>query len=441
MATSARHGPGTDDAPVTLASIDIRAELESRPCALRDFEQEDRALAMLGAELAEDPKGMLQRLVETALDLCRADTAGGTFLETRDGTEVFRFEALAGVYAAARDRVLARNIGPCGTCIDQNMTQLMYLPDRFFPALRHDPRFVEILLIPFVVRGRPVGTVWIAAHNFDRKFDCEDERRLRKLGAFVSGAWQIWRATAALQELNTALKAEIEERKRAEEHLRHVQKQLKDLPALLVQAQENERRLLARELHDDISQKLAALAMTVSVPQRPSEPARSPDRRIRDFGKQIGLIADDVHRMSRHLHPAILDDLGLETALREECTAFSRRVGIPVRFRAEDVPRFLPADTSLCLFRVAQESLRNAATHACAKEINVSLMRHETDLALFIEDMGDGFNVKKARGKRGLGLISMEERVRLVNGTFKIRSLKGVGTVIEVHVPLSDEGS
>jgi DNA-binding NarL/FixJ family response regulator len=192
---------------------------------------------------------------------------------------------------------------------------------------------------------------------------------------------------------------------------------------MLARVHEAERRLLARELHDDLSQKLAALSMEASAPSNSSpESPGAIGGRIRDLGQKIGGLADDVQLMSRQLHPAILDDLGLEAALREECTRCSQRLGIPVRFQAEDVPRSLPGDIALCLFRVAQESLRNIRKHANAREVRVLLARRKTDLALWVEDIGDGFDIEQARGKRGLGLISMEERVRLVKGDFKIHS-------------------
>ena len=403
-----------DDTVASYAAIDIRAELASRPYRPPNYEAEDRALAVLAAELAENPRNMLQKLAEMALDLCDADSAGISLLETRDGVEVFRWEALAGIFSAFRNQTILRNASPCGVCIDQNTTQLLYLPDRYFAASRVDPRVVEALLIPFHYQGRPVGTVWIVTHRLDRKFDRENERLVRTLAAFVSAGWQLWQA----------------------------QEQLANLPALLVQAQETERRLFASELHDDLSQKLIALSMQVSALSKPS--GESPDvtgQRIHDLGQKIGKLADDVHRMSHQLHPAILDDLGLEVALRDECTSFSQRRNIPVQFEAKDVPRSLPGDIALCLFRVAQESLRNIAKHAKAKDVRVRLARRKTGLALFIEDSGDGFDVEQATGKGGLGLISMQERVRLVHGAFKIRSRAGVGTKIEVYVPISEKSS
>jgi signal transduction histidine kinase len=139
--------------------------------------------------------------------------------------------------------------------------------------------------------------------------------------------------------------------------------------------------------------------------------------------------------MSRRLHPAILDDLGLAAALNNECLAFSERYDIPAELSVENVRMRLPEDVSLCLYRVAQESLRNIGKHAAAVRVRVTLKGDNEEIALLIEDFGDGFDIEEARGKGGLGLVSMDERVRLVNGTFSIQSEPGTGTRVEVRVP------
>jgi signal transduction histidine kinase len=140
--------------------------------------------------------------------------------------------------------------------------------------------------------------------------------------------------------------------------------------------------------------------------------------------------------MSRRLHPAVLDELGLAAALREECVAFSAQAAIPCGVESSGVPRSLPEDVSLCLYRVAQESLRNIAKHAQASKVRVSLSGSKDGITLRVEDTGNGFDPKEVKGKGGLGLISMEERVRLLNGKFAIQSHPGKGTRVEVLVPL-----
>jgi signal transduction histidine kinase len=144
--------------------------------------------------------------------------------------------------------------------------------------------------------------------------------------------------------------------------------------------------------------------------------------------------------MSRRLHPAILDELGLKAALREECVGFSAQLGVPAQFESEGVPTTLPEDVSLCVYRVAQESLRNIAKHANATNVRVVLIGGKGGLTLRIEDTGDGFDLNEVKGKGGLGLISMEERVRLVGGKLTIQSKPGDGTKVEVFVPLRGKG-
>ncbi|MDB6089318.1 MAG: multi-sensor signal transduction histidine kinase [Gammaproteobacteria bacterium] len=220
-----------DAASASFAEVDIRAALASRPRRTPNYEVEVRAMTALADELARNPQTILQSLVEAALELCHADTAGISLLEREANTEVFRWEALAGVFAASRNRTIPRNASPSAVCIDENATQLMHLADRCFPALRGNPRSVETLLAPLHCRGRPIGTVWIVTHRCDRQFDGEDERIVRSLAAFASAGWQLWQShsvlernvaerTEALAQTNLALQQEIDGRKHIEAQLR-----------------------------------------------------------------------------------------------------------------------------------------------------------------------------------------------------------------------------
>jgi len=182
----------------TLEEIDVLSEFAARPQRASNYRAECEAMTALAREMAERPHNILQRLTELALELCRADTAGISILNG----EVFRWEALAGVFSSHRNSTMPRNASPCGVCIDRNATQLMSLADRCFPALRADPQFVEVLLIPFHDHGIPVGTIWIVAHSNERKFDREDERIVRSLAQFASAGWQMVKASEAAKELN-----------------------------------------------------------------------------------------------------------------------------------------------------------------------------------------------------------------------------------------------
>jgi signal transduction histidine kinase len=180
---------------VRFEDVDICNELQTRSSRPPNHEHEGAALALLAKEIAESPRNMLQRLAEAATELCDAGTAGVSIL---DG-DVFRWEAVAGVWSSARGSSMPRNASPCGVCVDRDATQLMRLPDRVFPALSAEPRFVEALFVPLRDHGVPKGTVWVVHHD-ESQFDQEDERRLRVLAQFASAAWQLWQAHEAAHD-------------------------------------------------------------------------------------------------------------------------------------------------------------------------------------------------------------------------------------------------
>jgi len=180
----------------TFGDVDITFELETRPLRPRDRSAEDHAFRTLTVGMTENPSRMLHDLVAAAVSLCQAESAGISLLEE----DVFRWEAVAGVFASAQGSTMPRAESPCGICIDRNSTQLMHLPDRFFAALTAEPRVVEALLVPFHDHGRPVGTVWAVSHSSGVGFDREDERVIRILAQFASAAWQLWRAGEAAAE-------------------------------------------------------------------------------------------------------------------------------------------------------------------------------------------------------------------------------------------------
>jgi len=241
--------------------------------------------------------------------------------------------------------------------------------------------------------------------------------------------------------LRSAVDAALITRTRQYE-LRDYQEELRALTAKLIGAQETESKHLARELHDDFGQKLAVLGMEMAAL---ADRAASNDQELRlrllELTAQIGACSKDIHHISRRLHPAFLDDLGLALALKNECAAFSDQYGIPTRFDPNAIPPSIPDDISLCLYRVAQECLRNAGQHAKAANVRIGLSGGPDEIAMEIADAGTGFDLKKIKGKGRLGLISMEERVRLVNGAFSIRSQPGKGTLVEVRVPLRQNQS
>jgi len=207
--------------------------------------------------------------------------------------------------------------------------------------------------------------------------------------------------------------------------------------ARLIWGQEEERRRLARELHDDLTQRLAVLAIQTGKMEQAAISGCQPDaqtfRALRDQAVQISA---DVHNISRQIHPSILDDLGLEKAIEAQCTRFSNREGLAVDFRAEGIAQTLSKDVALSIYRIIQEGFTNIAKYACARNVALSLKGTGEELYLCVRDDGIGFDAAEVRKKPGLGLSSMRERVRIIHGTLRIASEPEKGTTIEVTVPL-----
>jgi len=224
--------------------------------------------------------------------------------------------------------------------------------------------------------------------------------------------------------LITALLLQRVQRRRAE-------KESTTLSGRLLTAHEDERRRLARELHDDLTQRLARLA--IDAGRMENGPA-APDG-IRPLREDLVRLSEDVHALSYRLHPAVLDDLGLVEALRAECDRVARHGTLRVEVDARDVPETLPAETSLCLFRVAQEALSNAARHGHASAVTVVLSPSRMGLQLAVSDNGSGFDLARPGDHASLGLASMRERVRLLHGELDIESTAGRGTTVVAWVP------
>ena len=150
-------------------------------------------------------------------------------------------------------------------------------------------------------------------------------------------------------------------------------------------------------------------------------------------------ISQDVHNLSRQLHPSMLDDMGLIKAVESECTNISRREGVEIVFNHENIPIAISKDISLTLYRIVQEGLRNITKHACAEHITVSLTGMDHDVLLSVQDDGIGFDLAEGNKQPGLGLSSMRERARLIHGELSIKSQPGKGTAINLRVHLRRE--
>ncbi len=233
----------------------------------------------------------------------------------------------------------------------------------------------------------------------------------------------------------------FEERQTVEERLRENQRELKnnvernrDLAGRLIHAQEEERKRIARELHDDVSQQIALLAIGLDNLAGSSSGTTAPDQsQLPELRRRLGEVAESVRDVAHQLHSATLQHLGIVRGLEVLCRTFSQQHRVEVKFEAEVMQE--PSDeVSLCLFRVAQEALNNAVKHGHASQISVNLIQVAKMLHLKVADTGAGFD--PAAASEGLGLVSMRERLRMAGGTLKITSFRDQGTVIEAVVDL-----
>jgi len=225
---------------------------------------------------------------------------------------------------------------------------------------------------------------------------------------------------------------DISERKRAEKALNY-------LGSRLIAAQEDERKRVARELHDDLNQRMAVLSIELEQLSQKIEKPSSLREHVHKLQLQAQEISTDIHRLSYKLHPSKLDHLGLAAAVKTLCDDFSLMQSGKLRahFHQSGLPADLPKDVTLCLFRIAQEGLRNCVKHSGAELVQVILTKTDHSIRLSVSDNGCGFDTRSELMEKGLGFISMQERLRLVGGEINVFSQPRRGTRIDVSIPLN----
>jgi len=225
--------------------------------------------------------------------------------------------------------------------------------------------------------------------------------------------------------------ADVTERKLAEEAVSSVSRRL-------IEAQEQERALIARELHDDLNQRMALLQIGLEQFEQDMPGLSSRARQqLHDLAEASAEISSSIHNLSYQLHPSKLDTLGLVASMRGFCTEFSQRHKLGVLFVHHDIQEEIPKDVSLCLYRIVEEALQNVLKHSGSDNAKVELSGHCNRIELCISDSGTGFTPESVRAEAGIGLISMRERLRLVGGHISVESGPSLGTQIHVRVPLA----
>jgi len=353
--------------------------------------------AMLSEKLEERDS----RLTETLDQLQLAAAAANVGMWTRKiGEEKMWFSEKAGeIWGFSSTDEYTR----------EYFVQKMHPADRemFFTTLREVDGGKDEFQLEYRIRSKDGGIRWIHSRG---KVDVVDGSRIIR-GAIV----------------------DITNLKIAEEAVR-------ELSHRLMKAQEEERARLARELHDDLSQSISLLSVQLTILRNEPRDLDYVQDQLDQSISDIERLSRDVRRISHELHPAILDQLGLEAALKNFCSDLAAAHSVRIDFEAEDLPRDLPLDISLCLYRVTQESLQNVMKHSAATSAKVRIVSVDGKVHLVVSDNGNGFDSAAAKIKDALGLINIDERVRAVKGKANIISAVGEGTRIEVHIPVDREG-
>jgi signal transduction histidine kinase len=442
--------------PVKLEDVLITSQLYLRPQKPRDPREAAESIQRLARVMARKPHKLVATLLEMALRLCGAGTAGISLLEERpDAEPVFRWTHLAGVLEGYVGKVKPKDLSPSSVCLDLGSPQLFSHPARYFEYFRDlNPPIVETLIFPLPIGDDIQGTLWIVSHDENVKFDSEDVRLMTALSEFTSCGLHLLESIEAERAARKEREDEIEARKRTETLLRQTQSemeaviddrtsQLRQLSARVISLQDEERRRIARELHDSAGQYLAAIEMNLSGLKQSAHLEESLGRQVSDTLELANRCTSEIRTISYLLHPPLLDEMGLASALGWYVEGFSERSGIRVEL---DVPRSLgrlPRETETVLFRVVQQSLANIHRHSGSHVAKIRMEADAESVMVEICDEGRGIEPETLKGfdagKRliGVGIAGMRERVRVMGGHFSIRSGKD-GTSIEVRLPLAE---
>jgi len=266
-----------------------------------------------------------------------------------------------------------------------------------------------------------------------------DLQARRKDGSEFAAEISLSYISSAKGMLGVAFVSDISKRKADEQAIRQQREELRMLAARLMTAQDDERRRIARDLHDDLSQKLAYLAMDIGkLATKPYPPEVLAELRL--VQRRAAEASENVRRISHELHPSILEDIGLEAAVEQYCEEFEKRSGIATHFTSHGLPDGLPREVASSVYHIFQECLRNVSKHSKAAEVFVSVEFAGNVLRLTVRDEGVGLPQDRLKPGVSIGIVGMQERAHLVNGTLSIESRSGEGTEVQVSVPLEVAG-
>ncbi|MGA8429885.1 MAG: GAF domain-containing sensor histidine kinase [Candidatus Sulfotelmatobacter sp.] len=420
---------------VGLESIISTAQLSGRRTRAPNHVAENDALIALAEKMATSPNDILQKLAETALQLCHAQTCGISLLDSY-GVR-FYWPALAGVWASHVGGGMPRDFSPCGTVLDRNAAQLMSHPERHFAYFAAvTPWIEEVLLVPFYVGGKAVGTIWVIVHDQSHGFDTEDLRVMNNLATFAAAAYQTLQYMKSAKVVNEHLESEVQRRTGA----------LQQLSAKLMRSQDDEHRRIARNLHDSLGQYLTSIKLNLESLRRSDAPDKEKEEALSSALESVERSIVETRTLSCLLHPPLLDEIGFASAAGWFADEFAKRSGIEVKLDLPDGLKRLPQSTEIALFRILQESLTNVHRHSGSSIVKVRLQASEHEAVFTVQDFGRGMRADLIQGSQisenhfGVGLRGMRERVNDLDGNFEIES-GADGTTITVSIPLQADTS
>lgn len=442
-------------ASVPLESVLCTEELKRRPSRRPDYQAENQALLALAQELTNSPGSILQRLVDIALELCRAHSAGISLLE-EDGPpgglspegDHFRWHAVAGQWAPlVWNTTTPCDYGPCGTVLDRDSTLLFSNAHRYYMQFAGGlPLLVEGLLVPFHVGGRAVGTVWVMAHDETRKFDAEDQRLLESLSTFAATAYQARLSATAHVQANQDLQAEITERRRADEALQEADHRKSEFLAML-----------AHELRNPLAPVRNALRIMRRTASDPTAVNPSLDMLERQVGHMVRLVDDllDVSRISRGMIELRPEDIELASTVHhavEAARPFSESMQHELTVSLPWEPMYLHGDR-IRLAQVFGNLLNNACKYTeKGGRILLSAEQDGQQAVIRVRDSGIGIasdqlgrifdmftqvdtSLERSQSGLGIGLMLVKKLVEMHGGTVEAHS-DGVGQGSEFVVAL-----
>mgnify|MGYP001283973103 CR=1 FL=1 len=397
-------------------------------------EKRFQALQTLAHVFTESPRVVLQRLVDIAVEFCGADSAGISLEEPDEkGNPTFRWVAISGSFSQYLNGRTPRFFSPCGTCLSTGRPQHYRVTKPYYDFLGvvAEP-ITDGMLIPWT-SDRNRGTIWAVSHGSPQTFNAEDYKLLSALADFAGISVRLTEREDLLRQSHDELESQVE----------HRTSSLRQLSADLMRVRDDERRKIARELHDSIGQYLAALKMNLA---RLKECLPGGNAQVlADSEQVVDQCLSETRTISHLLHPPLLDESGLPSAAKWYLEGFSNRSGIEVALHIQDNFGRLPQDVEIALFRVLQECLTNVHRHSESKQVDITIRLDGGEASVTIRDYGRGFSSQQLQDvqsgrSRGLGLTGLRERIAVLGGLFEVVQ-EEPGASIRVTLPLTREGT